>query len=171
MDIIEKLRRDIKAAGPFDSRDATIRWLCQMGRRIERARNANEIDDKDVETLELATLAHVTELEQGPVRTMDNEQRDLGPEFREILNELSAENYWGQWHVNTDTMTLVYEPAWMAYTISRDQLQGPDAIARWVVHLSGKTWVTVKILRDFVEAATCVRSHPDASQSHRQIEG
>jgi hypothetical protein len=54
--------------------------------------------------------------------------------------------------VNWRSRTIRFEPA--GYEINLSLIRDEGEVLEWVKHLSEKNWITVKLLTEFIEAAT-----------------
>ena len=171
MNVIEKLRRDIKAAGPLASKDETWKWFDHAWQGIVRARSAEEIDDTDVDTLELELLTELVTMERAARAEMDYGTRRARQMVQDAINDLPGKGTWGKWFWDEENGELLFDREGIAYPIGADQLEGPDAIIDWIKHIVQKRWCTCDVIRHFIAAATHVRALPESSPAKLRVEG
>jgi hypothetical protein len=164
MNVIEKLRHDIKATGPLASKDETWDWFDHAWQGIAQARSAEEIDGTEAESLELELLTEFVTMERAARADMDYWTNKARQDIRDSIADLLKPNTWGPWFWDGEHGELLFDHEGLAYPIGADQLEGPNAIIEWVKHIVRKQWCTCDVIRHFIAAATYVRALPVAQQ-------
>jgi hypothetical protein len=71
-------------------------------------------------------------------------------EYIKSLMDKPQQRQWGEWAYNPDNYTLTY--AGKGYEVALDEITTSAEMLDWIFQLHGKSWVTPKVMHDFLTA-------------------